>query len=110
MNRASYYAWRTGQAAREARAAEDAQLTEEIREIHRVSTRANGVRRVIADLGMRRKAATRGPVNRKKVARLMREAGTVESRRSLRRYAKTRHPIPGDRPGEHTSESKATYT
>lgn len=88
VNRASYYAWKAGETAREARATADAQLTEEIREIHQVSKRAYGAPRVTADLGARREAAGRGPVNRKRVARLMREAG-IEGRHQRRRKRTT---------------------
>lgn len=108
VNRASYYAWKASAAAREARAAADAQLTAEIREIHQVSNRAYGAPRVTAEVGARREAAGRGPVNRKKVARLMREAG-IQGRHQRRRK-RTTVPDPKAPPAPDLVERDFTAT
>ncbi len=85
VNRGSYYTWRAAAPARAARTAEDLALTGRIREIHRASRCTYGAKRVALDLA----AAESGPVNHKKVARLMRAAG-LEGRHQRRRRALTK--------------------
>ncbi|MGP4051423.1 IS3 family transposase [Streptomyces sp. 2A115] len=82
--RSSYYAWREGEAARHARQAADDVLAHEITVLHVASRRTYGVPRIHAEL---RRLGRR--VNRKRVARVMRERDirgvTRRRRRSLTR-------------------------
>ncbi|MFF8717758.1 IS3 family transposase [Streptomyces sp. NPDC015184] len=79
--RSTYYAWVAGAEARETRQRADEALAHEIRVIHIASRRNYGVPRVTAEL--RRQGRQ---VNRKRVARVMREHGTAgNSRRTGRR-------------------------
>jgi putative transposase len=66
--RSSYCAWREGEAARRARQAADDALAHEITVLHLASRRTYGVPRIHAELGRHGRR-----VNRKRVARLMRE-------------------------------------
>jgi putative transposase len=59
-------------------------LTGQIREIHRDSRCTYGAKRVALDLAEARTESGARPVNHKKVARLMREAG-IEGRHQRRR-------------------------
>jgi putative transposase len=86
VSRAGYYAWARGPARR--RAAADAGLSERIRAIHGASRGTYGAPRVHAQL---RSCGVR--VGRKRVARLMRDAGLVGVHRRRRRQP-TRRPAP----------------
>lgn len=82
LNRSSYYKWRTGGGARQAREQDDRLLAQKIRLIHADSRGAYGSPRVIAELrdhGLR--------VNEKKVARVMRTFSIAGIR--LRRRIRT---------------------
>lgn len=66
--RSSCYAWREGAPARQARRAADDALAHEVTVLHIASRRTYGVRRIHA--GLRRPGHR---VNRKRIARVMRE-------------------------------------
>ena len=85
VKRGSYYTWKAAEPGRAAKAAEDEALTRQIREIHHNSRCTYGAKRVALDLA----ETTAGPVNHKKVARLMRQAG-IEGRHQRRRRALTK--------------------
>ncbi|MGY4967626.1 IS3 family transposase, partial [Streptomyces sp. 900105245] len=91
--RSSFYAWLTAVKARAARKAADEALAHEITVIHVASRGTYGVPRVHAEL---RRLGRR--VNRKRVARLMREHGIQGAhrrrRRSLTRPDKKARPAP----------------
>ncbi|MFJ2778753.1 IS3 family transposase [Kitasatospora sp. NPDC087315] len=70
--RSGYCAWRAGARARADRAAAEAALVGEIREVHRETRGAYGVPRVRAELRAQGRV-----VNRKRIARLMREHGII---------------------------------
>jgi transposase InsO family protein len=70
VTRSSFYAWRAGAPARQARAADDARLADRIRAIHDEDNTV-GAPRVTAELNDGVPPAER--VNRKRVARVMRE-------------------------------------
>lgn len=70
VSRQGYYQWRDRAPARAAKAASDAAATAKIKMFHQASKGAYGSPRITVDL---REAGER--VNRKRVARLMREAG-----------------------------------
>ncbi|MFE3866058.1 IS3 family transposase [Streptomyces goshikiensis] len=97
VTRSSYYAWCTGEAARQARRAADDALAHEITVLHIASRRTYGVLRINAEL---RRLGRR--VNRKRVARIMRQAGiqgvTRRKRRSLTRADKKARPGAPGRP------------
>jgi hypothetical protein len=80
--RSSYYAWREGEAVRRRRRAADGALAHEITVLHIASRRTYGVPRIHAEL---RRLGRR--VNRKRIARVMRERDirgvTRRKRRSL---------------------------
>jgi len=84
VSRSSYSAWRGGEAARRARLAADDTLAHEITVVHIASRHTYGVPRIHAEL---RRLGRR--VNRKRVARVMRERDirgvTRRKRRSLTR-------------------------
>ena len=80
--RSSYYAWRASRLARGRRAAADAALTERIHLLHRADP-TMGAPRITAELNDTAHD-TDGPVNRKRVARLMRVAGITGYRRRRR--------------------------
>ena len=88
VERSGYYAWRAGAPARAVREAADADLVEAIRDAHAQSRGTYGVRRVEAELSARREAAGSGPVNRKRIERLMREH-RIQGRRRRRRVSTT---------------------
>jgi transposase InsO family protein len=88
VERSGYYAWCCGASVRAAREAADADLVEAIREAHAQSRGSYGVRRVEVEINARREAAGAGPVNRKKVERLMREH-RIQGRRRRRRVSTT---------------------
>jgi transposase InsO family protein len=85
VKRGSYYTWRAAEPARAAKAADDAALTCRIREIHQDSRCTYWAKRVALDLA----GQGAGPVNHKKVARLIRQAG-IEGRHERRRRCLTR--------------------
>ncbi|WLQ31929.1 IS3 family transposase [Streptomyces castrisilvae] len=89
----SYYAWREGEAARQARRAADDALAHEITVLHTASRRAYGVPRIHAEL---RRLGHR--VNRKRIARVMRERDirgvTRRKHRSLTRPDVKARPAP----------------
>lgn len=87
VSRSGYYRWLAGADARAGRQAADDALVAEIREIHTESGETYGVLRVHADL-----QGLGHHVNRKRVARLMRENGVVG--RHLRRKRRTTVPDP----------------
>ncbi len=82
VSRAGYYAWRGRRLS--PRSQQDAALTERICSIHRVSRGTYGAPRVRAKL-----AADGVCISRKRVARLMRNAGLVGVRRPRRRVQTT---------------------
>ncbi|MFE3316632.1 IS3 family transposase, partial [Embleya sp. NPDC059213] len=82
VSRSSYYAWSAGDTARRARVAADVEAVERIRVVHTASRHTYGVPRITAEL-----RASGHTINRKRVARLMREAGIVG--RHLRRRVRT---------------------
>jgi transposase InsO family protein len=86
-SRSGYYRWLAGAQARAARQTADHALAEEIREIHSEHREAYGARRIHAELRGRGRA-----VNRKRVARLMRERRITG--RHLRRRKRTTVPDP----------------
>jgi len=81
--RASYYAWKADRPSR--RAVQDAQLTGRIRKIHTASRGTYGAPRIHAELRLAQGIF----VARKRVARLMRQAG-VAGLRIRRRHQSTR--------------------
>jgi len=91
--RSSYYAWREGEAARRVRRADDDALAHEITVLHIASRHTYGVPRIHAEL--RRLGRW---VNRKRVARVMRERDirgvTRRKRRSLTRPDAKAKPAP----------------
>lgn len=72
LERSSYYAWQAGAPGRASRAASDAELLERIRSIH-AEDDTQGVPRITAELNDGAPPGQR--VNRKRVARVMRNAG-----------------------------------
>ncbi len=91
IERSSYYAWKAGTPARQARAAADAELAARIRVVHDEDNTI-GAPRVTAELNDGADAGER--VNHKRVARVMRLAGIVGYRR--RRKVRTTIPEPAD--------------
>ncbi len=91
IERSSYYAWKAGTPARQARAAADAVLAARIRVVHDEDNTV-GAPRVTAELNDGADAGER--VNHKRVARVMRLAGIVGYRR--RRKVRTTIPEPAD--------------
>ena len=89
VKRNSYYAWLAGAAARAEKVAEDQALASRIRRVHEASRRTYGAKRVALDLAAQHEREGVGPVNHKKVARLMREHG-IEGRHQRRRRNLTR--------------------
>lgn len=91
--RSSYYAWRESEAARRARQAADDALAHEITVLHIASRHTYGVPRIHAELRRRGRQ-----VNRKRIARLMRERDirgvTRRKRRSLTRPDTKAKPAP----------------
>ena len=70
IHRSSYYKWRAGKTARQAREEADAALTERIRAHHQEWDHTLGYRRMTAELAD--DDQVEGPINHKRVARLMR--------------------------------------
>jgi transposase InsO family protein len=93
VHRSGYTRWAGAAARRAARVAQDAALAEEIREAHAASRGTYGVRRIDAEITARREAAGRGPVNRKRIERVMREQ-RIQGRHRRRRVVTT-VPDPG---------------
>ncbi len=88
VSRSGFYAW--CRRRRPLRAQEDARLTHQIREIHASSRRTYGSPRIHHELQCRKVA-----VGRKRVMRLMREAGIVVSRpRPFKRTTDSDHGLP----------------
>ena len=91
IERSSFYAWKAGAPARQARAAADADLTERIRAVHDDDNTV-GAPRVTAELNDGAPAGER--VNHKRVARVMRLAGIVGYVK--KRRVRTTMPEPSD--------------
>jgi putative transposase len=89
VNRSAFHAWERRPPSQ--RALEDAFLTERIREIHRAARGVYGARRIHAELRMAKGVR----VSRKRVERLMREAGI--SGLVLRKRGRTTIRVPGVR-------------
>ena len=89
VSRSGYHAWATGPLS--ARALEDARLTERIREIHRANRKVYGSPRIHAELVL----ADGKRVARKRVERLMRQAGISGMIR--RKRGRTTIRVPGVR-------------
>lgn len=90
VSRSGYYAWRSPRRARQAKVEADRQLLTRLRCIHAESNGSYGVRRMSASL---RRQGIR--INRKRVARLMRQAGL---RGMTRRRWRPRTTLSTDRP------------
>ena len=88
VHRSGYTRWAAGAERRAARAAQDAALAAEIREAHAASRGSYGVRRIDAEISAWREAAGRGPVNRKRIERVMREE-RIQGRHRRRRVTTT---------------------
>jgi len=88
VHRSGYTTWVAAAEARAARQAGDQQLAEQIRAAHADSRGTYGVRRIHAELAERRAAAGAGPVNRKRVERVMRE-NRIAGRHRRRRVVTT---------------------
>jgi transposase InsO family protein len=88
VHRSGYTRWAGAAVRRAARAAQDAVLAEEIRDAHAASRGTYGVRRIDAEITARREAAGLGPVNRKRVERVMREQ-RIQGRHRRRRVVTT---------------------
>jgi transposase InsO family protein len=107
VSRSGYYRWIAGADARAVRQAADDALAAEIRGIHTESGETYGVLRVHADL-----QGSGHHVNRKRVARLMREHGVAG--RHLRRKKRTTVPdlvapaVPDPRGGTRRSHRRGT--
>ncbi|SMY03362.1 Transposase InsO and inactivated derivatives [Brevibacterium antiquum] len=71
IQRSSFYAWREGRAARRQRQEADARLVARMQAVHEERDHTYGYRRMSVELA--RDPRVEGPVNHKKVARLMRE-------------------------------------
>lgn len=88
VHRSGCTRWVDAAVRREARAARDAVLAGEIRDVHAVSRGTYGVRRIDADIAARRQAAGHGPVNRTRIERMMREH-RIQGRHRRRRMVTT---------------------
>ncbi|BAC18756.1 integrase core domain protein [Corynebacterium efficiens YS-314] len=75
LQRSSFYKWRASRAARQRREGADAQLVARMREVHVERDRTYGYRRMTAELACDPRVV--GPVNHKRVARLMRDHNLV---------------------------------
>jgi transposase InsO family protein len=73
VERSRYYAHLAGAEARAAQAAADAESVEQLRAAHADSRGTYGVRRIHSEIAARREAAGHGPVNRKRIERVMRD-------------------------------------
>lgn len=95
VSRSSFYAWLDGADARAERAAADEALAIRIREIH-AKDDTYGAPRITAELNDGTVHGDDGRVNRKRVARVMRQFGIAGLR--LRRKVRTTIPEPSDTP------------
>lgn len=102
--RSSYYAWRASRLARGRRAAADAALTERIHLLHRADP-TMGAPRITAELNDTAHD-TDGPVNRKRVARLMRVAGIT----GYRRRRRVRTTVPDQTSDRYSDLLKRDFT
>jgi transposase InsO family protein len=93
VSRSSFYAWLDSAEARAERAAADDALAERIKAVHD-NDNAYGAPRITAELNDGTIVGDAGRVNRKRVARVMRERGIVGLR--LRRKVRTTIPEPDD--------------
>ncbi len=91
IERSSYYAWKSAEPARAARAADDDRLAARAKAVHAQDS-AYGAPRITAELNDGVSADQR--VNHKRVARVMREHGIVGYRK--RRRVQTTMPEPAD--------------
>jgi transposase InsO family protein len=94
VKRSSFYAWLAAEPARQARAAADAELADQIRVVQ-AEDRTYGAPRVTAELNDGAKPEDK--VNHKRVARVMREQNLPGLR--LRRRVRTTVPEPADTKG-----------
>lgn len=88
VHRSGYNRWAAGARARAVKAASDAALAEEIRAAHADSRGTYGVRRIDAEIAARREVCGAGPVNRKRIERVMRE-NRIAGRHRRRRVVTT---------------------
>lgn len=88
VGRSGYNTWVKAAAARAARQAADAQLAGQIRAAHADSRGTYGVRRIHAELAEQRQIEGAGPVNHKRIERVMREQ-RIAGRHRRRRVATT---------------------
>lgn len=95
VSRSSFYAWLNAAPARAERRAADDALVERIKAVHAADD-SYGAPRVTAELNDGTIVGDAGRVNRKRIARLMRERGIVGLR--LRRRVRTTIPEPDDTP------------
>ena len=84
VGRSGYHAWVKAGPTRAAREVADAQLAGQILSAHAESRGTYGVRRIHAELAERREQAGQGPVNRKRIERVMREHRIVGRHRRRR--------------------------
>lgn len=92
VNRSSYYKWCAAAPARAAREQADAALAARIKTVHTESDGAYGAPRVTVEL----RETGPAPVNRKRIARVMRKFGIVGTH--LRRRVRTTVPEPSATP------------
>ncbi|MFF3157957.1 IS3 family transposase [Streptomyces sp. NPDC057910] len=93
LQRSSFYKWRSAAPARQARERADAALAARIRQVHTDSDGAYGAPRVTAELNDPTDGNPRGrPVNKKRIARVMRRFGIVGTH--LRKTVRTTVPEP----------------
>jgi transposase InsO family protein len=88
VHRSGYTRWAGATERREARVARDTVLATEIRQAHAASRGTYGVRRIDAEIAARREAAGSGPINRKRIERVMREE-RIQGRHRRRRVVTT---------------------
>lgn len=88
VGRSGYQAWVKAAPARAARTAADAELAGQIRAAHAGSRGTYGVRRIHAELAAQREQAGAGPVNHKRIERVMRE-NRITGRHRHRRVTTT---------------------
>lgn len=88
MGRSGYTAWAAAAGARAARAAADTELAEQIRAAHTASRGTYGVRRIHVELAEDHRARGEGPVNHKRIERVMRE-NRIAGRHRRRRVVTT---------------------
>jgi transposase InsO family protein len=88
VGRSGYTAWVAAAGARAARAAADTELAEQIRAAHTASRGTYGVRRIHVELAEDHRARGVGPVNHKRIERVMRE-NRIAGRHRRRRVVTT---------------------